>query len=213
MEALPEERLIEAVVVGYHPGTQVANAAVVGVRRFNNLVLMRVFSDTDTAAILLRNRAVTINLTDDPFVLAAAALRGWSKGLEEPELPPEFFCPAKAVAAPCLRKACAVVEARVLWTDAHTYRDRWGTTSVIHAWLEMLSSRVSSVVGVQRGLGFFVEALYALSKAKVARYHQQHEEASRLVGRARGLIRRALQLDARISLALPIVFEFLEELL
>ena len=160
-------RLLEAIVTTYNcDGTP--NAAPIGVTARGEAVLeMRVHTDTDTYANLLKRRGCVVNLIHDPYLFLKGALTGHGRGGAEPEVGPEEVAKAGSVDAPYLEKAGAYIEAVLLEHKEYLKRDQYrkSEASVILCRVEKATVK-GLPQGPNRGLNHAIELAIELTRGR-----------------------------------------------
>ena len=98
----------ESILCSFFPGTKIVNSACIGVH-FTPLhkVFMYLYPDTDTQRNLETGAIFAINFSNNFFDYTVAALKGWNKGVSEPEFDEDAFSSLEP--PPILKNAWAAV--------------------------------------------------------------------------------------------------------
>lgn len=162
------DRICECIVTTYNEDGS-PNAAPMGVRGFSEKELsMRIHTDHDTFANLLRMRACVVNIVHDPYLFLRTALLGKGKGGGEPEVSPGEVAATKAVDAPHLKAATAYVEAELISHEERTIEDKYGRNKVSNVRLKVrrITAKVKHPIAVNRGLSAAIELAIRLSRGE-----------------------------------------------
>jgi len=103
----------ESILCAFFPNSKIINSACIGVH-FTPLkeAFMHVYEDTDTKELLTMGTRFSLNFSDNFMEHTLAALAGWHKGSEEPEIPQAAFLQIDPY--PILKSAWASVYCEVI---------------------------------------------------------------------------------------------------
>jgi hypothetical protein len=111
---IPTDTLCECILVTASEEHTPPNAAPMGVKlSYREYLLVQPFTNTDTYANLSSFPYATANFTTNPLLYAKCALRGWSKGPGEPELPMDNYHTWPDFPVPSLKEATLTLQCAV----------------------------------------------------------------------------------------------------
>ncbi len=160
--------ITECIVTTYNEDMS-PNAAPMGIFTLrDDMIVLRVHTDTDTYSNLAREKCCALNIVFDPYLFLKTAVTGQGDGGKENEICSEDIIRKTGVNAPVLKEAFAVIEGELLGYKKYTRKDRYRTSEVAVAKLKVRAVRVLKEFprAVNRGLYAAIELAVDLSRGR-----------------------------------------------
>lgn len=180
--SLPEDALLEMIMTTRNARGD-THAAPVGVSRKGDLLFISLAEGTRSLQNLKTDKTALLNLVTDPVVFARTA---FDPGADVPLVEPGSEGPSP------LRDAAAIVKVRLRESQSFTRSDELGDSKFQRLCFDVLSVRFHHPPQpYSRGFGLVLEAIVAVTKARIAAERGLAEVLARIQGEAVEYIRRA----------------------